>query len=378
MDKRNNRIKMKVNGKHYRTIWPKDEKTIQIIDQRYLPHKFVIENLKSVDDVITAIKDMHVRGAGLIGVAAAYGMYLAGLELSEDDDSYRYLEWRGEMLKATRPTAVNLSWAVDEQLKCVKKDLYFLEEQKKILFQKANEIADEDAENCEMIGKNGFKIIYDITQKKNSKVVNIMTHCNAGWLAFVDYGSALSPIYNAFHNYISVNVLVSKTSPRNQGALTAWELEQERVPYKIIEDNSCGYLMGRGLVDMVIVGADRVTRLGDVVNKIGTYQKALAAKDTGVPFYVAFPSSTFDWKTKSWNDIHIEERENEEVKYASGLNKHGKIERILLTPENSDVLNYGFDITPARLITGLITERGICKPYEEGILKLFPEQQKNE
>jgi methylthioribose-1-phosphate isomerase len=365
---------MDVNGKHYRTIWlnPKDEKIVQIIDQRYLPHKFVTENLKSSDDVAKAIKEMHVRGAGLIGVTAAYGMYLASLEAQEKDfDSY--LIQTGEKLKSTRPTAINLSWAVDEQLKCVRRDLFSLEGQRKILFQKANEIADEDAENCEMIGKNGFEIIYDISQKKNSRIVNIMTHCNAGWLAFVDYGSALSPIYQAFHNFISVHVLVSKTSPRNQGTLTAWELEQEGVPYKIVEDNECGYLMQKGLVDLIIVGADRITRTGDFANKIGTLEKAICAKEFNIPFYVAAPSSTFDWKIRDGKEIPIEERSSDEVKYVSGLNKRGKIERVLVTPRDSEVLNYGFDVTPSEFVTGIITERGICEANEKSILKLFPE-----
>jgi len=366
---------MNVNGKHYRTIWikPEDNKVVQIIDQRYLPHEFVIEDLKDVDDVARAIKDMHVRGAGLIGAAAGYGMYLASLE-SPKYNFDSYLIEAGEKLKSTRPTAVNLSLDVDRQLNAIK---YIKNIRDKIntTFKIANEIADEDSDYCKRIGEHGVNIIEKIHKKKNGGIVNILTHCNAGWPAFVDYGSATSPIYNAFDKKIPVHVWVDITGPWNQGAkLTAWELGENKVPYTVIADNTGGHLMQHGLVDMIIVGADRTTRTGDVANKIGTYMKALAAKDNKVPFYVALPSSTFDWNMKDGiKEIPIEERGSEEVKYATGLTKNGKIERVLLTPQNAKAVNYGFDITPARLITGLITERGMCKANEESILNLFPE-----
>jgi len=363
---------MEVNGKHYRTIWvsPKDEKIIKIIDQRHLPHKFKIENLKSSDDVAEAIKEMHVRGAGLIGAAAGYGMYLASLEASKENfDSYMVNV--GEKLKSTRPTAVNLSRAVEIQLDRMKQSTSH-KEKIEIAFETAEEIANEDARSCESIGKYGAGLIRKISQEKKGERVNILTHCNAGWLAFVDYGSALSPIYCAFNENIPVHVFVDITSPWNQGAkLTAWELEQQKIPYTIISDNTGGHLMQKGLVDLTIVGADRVTRRGDVVNKIGTYLKALAAYDNAIPFYVAFPTSTLDLKIKSWSEINIEERGPEEVKYATGKTKKGSIEKVLLTPENSNALNYAFDITPARLITGLITERGICKANEKDVTKFF-------
>jgi methylthioribose-1-phosphate isomerase len=364
---------MNVNGKHYRTIWvsPKDEKVIQIIDQRQLPHKFKIENLKNSDEVAIAIKEMHVRGAGLIGATAGYGVYLASLEAPKIGfDSY--ISKAGEKLKSTRPTAVNLEWAVSRQLENLKKttplnkSIYF--------FKTAEQIANEDASACKKIGEHGFEIIKKLNERKSGETVNILTHCNAGWLAFVDYGSALSPVYEAFEKKVPVHVWVDITGPWNQGAkLTCWELAQQGVPHTLISDNTGGYLMEKGLVDMVIVGADRVTSSGDVVNKIGTYLKALAAEDTGVPFYVAFPSSTFDWKTKSWKEIPIEERGSEEVKYAVGKTKEGSIKKVLLAPEKSKAVNYGFDITPARLIKGLITEKGICKANEIDISSFFGE-----
>jgi len=366
---------MNVNGKHYRTIWikPENNKVVQIIDQRYLPHEFIIEDLKNVDDVARAIKDMHVRGAGLIGATAGYGMYIASLK-SPNNNFDSYLIEAGKKLKFARPTAVNLEWAVDRQLKEINNKTNIKD---KIItaFKIANEIADEDSDYCKRIGEHGVNIIEKIHKKKNGEIVNILTHCNAGWLAFVDYGSATSPIYNAFDKKIPIHVWVDITGPWNQGAkLTAWELGQNKVPYTVIADNTGGHLMQHGLVDIVIVGADRTTKTGDVANKIGTYLKALSAKDNKVPFYVALPSSTFDWNMKDGiKEIPIEERGSEEVKYATGLTESGKIERVLLTPQNAKAVNYGFDITPARLITGLITERGICKANEESILNLFPE-----
>ena len=356
---------MNVDGKHYRTIWVKegDERVIQIIDQRNLPHKFIIEDLKSVDDFASAIKDMHVRGAPLIGATAGFGMYIA--VLNGDD-----LNEAGKKLKAARPTAVNLAWAVDRQLKAVEN----AGDKVKISLENAKNIADEDANFCKKIGEYGIKIIEEISQEKKGEVVNILTHCNAGWLACVDYGSATAPIYAAHDKGIKVHVWVDETRPRNQGShLTAWELLQHGVPHTVISDNAGGHLMQHGMVDMCIVGTDRTTYTGDVANKIGTYLKALAAKDNNIPFYVALPSSSFDWKIRNGVDeIPIEQRGDEEVKYAQGL-VDSQIKRVLLTPKDSPAANFAFDVTPRRLITGLITERGICKASEESILKLYPE-----
>jgi len=363
---------MKVQGRHYRTIWIKDG-VVQIIDQRNLPHEFVIEDLKSVDDVARAIKEMHVRGAGLIGATAGYGMHIAAKEASKDDFDNQVMQ-AGEKLKATRPTAVNLAWAVDRQLEAMKQG-NSPEEKIEITLKTASEIADKDAEFCRRIGEHGMKIIEEISQRKNGDTVNILTHCNAGWLAFVDYGSATAPIYAAFDKGIKVHVWVDETRPRNQGArLTAWELGEHGVPYTVISDNVGGHLMQHELVDMVITGTDRTSYTGDVANKIGTYLKALAAKDNEVPFYVALPSSTFDWVIRDGvKEIPIEQRGDEEVKYARGL-VDGKIREALLTPQNAKTANYAFDVTPARLVTGLITERGICEASEEGVLGLYPER----
>ncbi len=368
---------MNVNGKHYRTIWvkPGNDKVIQVIDQRELPHKFVIEDLKSSDDVARAIKEMHVRGAGLIGAAAGFGMYLAALEAQEKSFN-DYILKAAEKLKATRPTAVNLAAAVERQLAEMKKaGTGSVEDKKEMAFQTANAIADEDAESCRMIGQHGLKLIERIAATKKGPV-NIMTHCNAGWLAFVDYGSATAPIYAAAEKGIGVHVWVSETRPRNQGAsLTAWELVQQGIPHHVIVDNAAGHLMQHGMVDMVIVGSDRTTYTGDVANKIGTYLKALAAKNNRIPFYVALPSTTFDWKMRDGiREIPIEERSGDEVKFITGRGTNGKPETVLLTPSESPATNYGFDVTSRRLVTGIITERGICQASENGILKLFPER----
>ena len=366
---------MQVNGKHYRTIWMNetDPATVHIIDQRLLPHRFETEALQSFNDMVTAIKEMKVRGAGLIGASAAYGMYLALLETNgedPDDIMHQY----GARLIATRPTAVNLSWAVNRQLAAIFKAATH-KEKISVAKKMAEEIANEDAHYCRELGKHGLKIIQAISEKKNGETVNILTHCNAGWLAFVDRGSATAPIYEAFERSIPVHVWVDETRPRNQGAsLTAWELVNLGIPHTVISDNTGGHLMQKGMVDMVITGADRVTRRGDAANKIGTYLKALAAKDNGVPFYVAFPSSTFDWNMyDGLREIEIEERSADEVRYISGF-CDDTIKQVLITPEKSPALNYGFDVTPSRLITGLITERGICAADEQEILKLFPEQ----
>jgi len=329
---------MNINGKHYRTIWIKegDERIIQIIDQRGLPHQFIIEDLKSVDDVATAIKDMHIRGAGLIGATAGYGMYIAALEAPHNEfDSF--IKNTAEKLKSTRPTAVNLAWAVNRILSAINhpsdSNNYNPEEKIKIALKTANDIADEDAEYCKRIGEHGLKIIKKLSKKKNGEPVNILTHCNAGWLAFVDYGSATAPIYAAHDAGIKVHVWVDETRPRSQGAkLTAWELLNHGVPHHVIADNVGGHLMQHGMVDMCIVGTDRTTYTGDVANKIGTYLKALAAKANKVPFYVALPSSTFDWKMRDGvTEIPIEERGSEEVTYMDGLHQ-GVVERVLVTP----------------------------------------------
>ncbi len=365
---------MLVSGKHYRTIWLKegDDRVVQAIDQRSLPHKFEIENLKTLADVARAIKDMHIRGAGLIGATAGYGMYIAAVEAGPQALDHLLPE-AAALLKATRPTAVNLAWAVERQLAAAQK-AQTPAEKLAALKKEASAIADEDAECCRMIGQHGLSIIEELSRKKHGETVNILTHCNAGWLAFVDYGSATSPIYAAHAAGIKVHVWVDETRPRNQGAkLTAWEMLQQGVPHTVIADNTGGHLMQHGLVDMAIVGTDRTTRTGDVANKIGTYLKALAAFDNHVPFYVALPSSTFDWKMRDGlREIPIEERGMEEVRMVDGLCE-GAIKEVLVPPAGSRCANYGFDVTPARLISGLITERGLCHAREESIVELYPE-----
>jgi methylthioribose-1-phosphate isomerase len=368
---------MRVQSKNYRTIWlnEENEEVLSIIDQRYLPHQFIIENLSSVNQVVTAIKDMHVRGAGLIGATAGYGMYLATIEAAREN-SDTFLLHAAEMLKVSRPTAVNLEWAVNRQLKAIA-NVKDARERISIAKDIAAMIADEDAEYCRRIGTHGVAIIEQLSKAKKGKTVNILTHCNAGWLAFVDYGSATAPFYEAFAREIDIHVWVDETRPRNQGAsLTAWELGNQGIPHTVIVDNAGGHLMQHGLVDLVITGADRVTRAGDVANKIGTYLKALAAHDNDVPFYVALPSSSFDWNIYDGvNEIPIEERSSDEVKYVYGLGDDGPT-KVLITPPNSPAANYGFDVTPARLVTGLITERGICKANVEDIREMFSEKAK--
>ena len=367
---------MNVNGAPYRTIWlkPGDNRIVQVINQVKLPHVFEINDLASVEDVCRAICDMTVRGAGLIGASAAYGMYLASLEAPEP--GFRdALQRAGNALKATRPTAANLAWAVDRMLGVIG-GVSSYTERCAVAMQEANAIADEDADHCSRIGAHALPIISALAQKKAGKAVNILTHCNAGWLAFVDVGSATAPIYAAHDAGIAVHVWVDETRPRNQGAsLTAWELGQHGVPHTLITDNAGGHLMQHGLVDMVITGADRVTRNGDAANKIGTYLKALAAHDNRIPMYVALPSSTFDFALRDGiNSIPIEERDGAEVRYITGQTQHGAIESVRICPQETPVRNWGFDVTPARLITQLICERGICEATEEGILSLFPER----
>jgi methylthioribose-1-phosphate isomerase len=365
---------MNVNGTPYRTIWlkPDDPEAIQIIDQRNLPHEFNIEDIRSVESMARAIQEMRVRGAGLIGAAAGYGMYLATLEASQASAFDASLSASYDILKNTRPTAVNLVWALDRQLKAIGEESS-ADAKIGIARKTAQEIADEDAGFCKSIGEHGLQLIEEIAFRKPGEPVNILTHCNAGWLAFVDHGSATAPIYAAHDAGLPVHVYVDETRPRNQGArLTAWELGQHGVPHTVIADNAGGHLMQHGLVDLVLTGTDRTTVSGDVANKIGTYLKALAAKDNNVPFYVALPSSTFDWAIQDGvRDIPIEQRGGEEVSFAQGL-CDGQVKRVLLSPETSPAANYAFDVTPARLITGLITERGICQANESSIRALFP------
>jgi methylthioribose-1-phosphate isomerase len=366
---------MQVNGTHYRTIWPKDgqPEVINIIDQRFLPHKFVIEALLTLNDFAAAIKDMHVRGAGLIGATAAFGMYSAVLH-APDHSFDSYIHNAAQQLLDTRPTAKNLSWAVNRQLSALTGSKT-IAERKQTAFNTACMIADEDADFCRRIGEHGLQIIKEIAARKNGQPVNILTHCNAGWLAFVDYGSATAPIYAAHRAGIPVHVWVDETRPWNQGTkLTAWELAQEGVAHTLIVDNTGGHLMQHDMVDMVIVGSDRTTRTGDVANKIGTYLKALAAKDNNIPFYVALPSSTIDWQIHDGlEEIPIEERSGDEIRFISGLDADNNLTTVLCGLPETPAINYGFDVTPARLVTGIITERGIAAASEQAILSLFPE-----
>jgi methylthioribose-1-phosphate isomerase len=372
---------MNIGGKHFRTIWlkPGNDRVVQLIDQRLLPHRFVIEDVSTVAQMATAIRDMHVRGAGLIGASAGYGMYLATLEAADTAaataDFDRQLAEAAEQLKATRPTAVNLSWAIERVLNAIRAIevnrpyLTAIE----VALRAATAIAEQDAEHCRMIGQHGLNLIQQIARKKNGQPVNVLTHCNAGWLAFVDYGSALAPVYAAHDRGLSVHVWVDETRPRSQGSkLTAWELGQHGVPHTIIADNTGGHLMQRGEVDLVLVGSDRTTRTGDVANKIGTYLKALAAQDNSVPFYVALPSSSIDWTIRDGAEIPIEQRGAGELKHADGW-RDGQTVEVRVAPEESPAANYGFDVTPRRLVSGLITERGVCKADEKSILELFPE-----
>jgi len=339
----------------------------------------VLEDLASVEDVATAILDMHVRGAGLIGATAGYGMYLAALSASDStsrSDFMSSIKASGDQIIATRPTAINLAWAVDRQLQRLEKQDGSIDTLVQLSRSVAEEIADEDAEFCRQIGLHGLPLIRDIYEKKRGEPVNILTHCNAGWLAFVDYGSATAPIYAAFDSGIPVHVWVDETRPRNQGAsLTAWELSQHGVPHTIVVDNAGGHLMQHGMVDLVITGTDRTTYTGDVANKIGTYLKALAARDNNCPFYVALPSSTFDWQIEDGvREIPIEQRNPDEVKRVYGALPDGAVASVLIAPPESPAANFAFDVTPGRLVTGLITERGVCEASTEGVLGLFPEK----
>lgn len=352
------------------SIWfdPAHPGKVFIIDQRFLPHKIKIETLDSLEDTVTAIRDMHLRGAPLIGVAAAYGMYLACCRNASFDPAEI-----GAYLTAARPTAVNLKWAVNRQLEAIKGLKTY--EREAALLAEAREIEREDIETCRMIGVHGLPLIQEIAQRKNGEPVRILTHCNAGWLACVQWGTKTSPIYHAHEKGIPLHVWVDETRPRNQGAqLTAWELSQRGISHQVIVDNLGGQLMQTGQVDLVLVGSDRTTRTGDVANKVGTYLKALAAFDNRVPFYVCLPSSTIDWQMRDGlKEIPIEERHEDEVHEIQGLHD-GELKSVRITPPQSAAYNLGFDVTPARLVTGLITERGIAPASEKGLLELFPEK----
>ncbi len=355
---------MKIKGKEYRTIWFENN-TVKIIDQTKLPHKFEIKDLKTVRDSINAIKTMEVRGAPLIGATAAYGIVLAIIE--NNDQSF--LKTSARELINSRPTAINLKWAVDRMMY----KLSGLNSDKilEIALNEAQLICKEDISFCESIGINGVKLIEEIYNKKKD-TVNILTHCNAGWLATIDWGTATSPIYHAHKKGIPVHIWADETRPRNQGAnLTSYELNEEGIKNTIIADNTGGILMQRGDVDICIVGTDRTLANGDVCNKVGTYLKALAAHDNNIPFYVALPSSTIDWNTKNYKDIPIEERNSEELSQIEGLDENGNIKKVQIYPKKSKAMNLAFDVTPAKYISGLITEKGICEASEKGLKDLF-------
>ena len=355
---------MRIEKKAYRTIWFENN-IVKIIDQTKLPHEFKIKDLNTVKDAINAIRIMEVRGAPLIGATAAYGLVLSIIEKND----LSFLKKSSEDLISSRPTAINLKWAVDRMMKKLsginQKDIL------KIATSEAKAIVEEDVSFCKNIGLNGLKIIEEIFDKKKS-TVNILTHCNAGWLATIDWGTATSPIYHARQKGIKVHVWVDETRPRNQGAsLTSYELNEEGIPNTVITDNAGGILMQRGQVDMCIVGTDRTLSNGDVCNKIGTYLKALSAKDNNVPFYVALPSSTIDWSIKDHKQIPIEERNSEELSHIEGIDENNEMKKVRIYPQKSKSLNLAFDVTPAKLVTGLITEKGICEASEKGLKGLF-------
>jgi methylthioribose-1-phosphate isomerase len=362
---------MKVDGRPFLTIWLEaDGWSVGVIDQTALPHRFVTLRLATLEQMACAIATMQVRGAPLIGVAAAYGLCLA-LRADPSDEG---LERAYAALHATRPTAINLKWALDEIVAAVRNQPR--EARVATAYRRAAEIADQDVEICKAIGRHGLALIEQIAARKAGRPVNVLTHCNAGWLATVDVGTATAPIYTAHDKGIGIHVWVDETRPRNQGAsLTAWELGQHGVPHTVIADNTGGHLMQHAMVDMAIVGADRVTARGDVCNKIGTYLKALAARDNGVPFYVALPSPTIDFTVSDgMTEIPIEQRGGEEQSTMTGRTADGRIETVQIVPDGSPVANYGFDVTPARLVTGLITERGVLQASREGLAAAFPER----
>jgi len=368
---------MKVDGKNTRTIWVESDGAnnatcVGVIDQTLLPHRFATIKLKTLEDAVRAIQSMQVRGAPLIGAAAAYGVWLA-LRTDASDEN---LERAYTALLATRPTAINLQWALDQMLAAVRNRPRA--ERVATAFKRAGEIAEEDIAINQAIGRHGLKLIEAIAARKKGERVNVLTHCNAGWLATVDWGTATAPIYLAHDKGVAVHVFADETRPRNQGAsLTAWELGHHGVPHTVIPDNTGGHLMQHGLVDLVIVGTDRVTAQGDVCNKIGTYLKALAAHDNRVPFYVALPSPTIDFSVSDGlSEIPIEQRSPDEVATVTGKTKDGRIETVQVVPDGSPVANYGFDVTPARLVTGLITERGVIAATREALAAAFPERAK--
>jgi methylthioribose-1-phosphate isomerase len=365
--------RMKIDGQEMRTIWlASDAESVGIIDQTLLPHRFATARLATLADAVRAIKTMQVRGAPLIGAAAAYGVWLALREDASDEN----LERAAAALLAARPTAINLKWALDQMLAAVRNRPR--SERVAAALRRAGEIADEDVAINLEIGRHGLKIIEEIAARKKGARVNVLTHCNAGWLATVDWGTATAPIYLAHDKGVAVHVFADETRPRNQGAsLTAWELGHHGMPHTVIPDNTGGHLMQHGLVDLVIVGTDRVTAEGDVCNKIGTYLKALAAHDNKVPFYVALPSPTIDFTiSDGLSEIPIEQRGADEVATMTGKTKDGRIETVQIVPDGSPVANYGFDVTPARLVTALITERGVIKASREALAAAFPERAK--
>lgn len=361
---------MKVDGVSYRSIWWNAEsEKVEIIDQRWLPHDFRVETLENVGDVARAIADMHVRGAPLIGATAAYGMAIA-MRANPSDSALHEVR---ETLFATRPTAVNLRWALDlavERLQPVSPA-----DRAAVALQFAHDLADEDVEINRMIGVHGLSLIREIAARKAlGEPVRLLTHCNAGWLATVDWGTATSPMYHAHDAGIDLHVWVDETRPRNQGGLTAWELSSHGISNSYIVDNAGGHLMQHGQVDLVITGTDRTTRSGDVCNKIGTYLKALAAHDNGIPFYVALPSPTIDWTVEDGiAEIPIENRDTKEISHVLGRDASGAITNVEITPNGTFCENPAFDVTPSRLVTGLITERGICPASLDGLAALFPE-----
>jgi methylthioribose-1-phosphate isomerase len=362
---------MKVDGKPMRTIWVEDDgAACGIIDQTRLPHRFVTVRLETVEQAAHAIRSMQVRGAPLIGAAAAYAMWLA-MRAEASDEA---LDRAYAVLLATRPTAVNLKWALDEMAAVLRNRPR--SERAAAALKRAQEIADEDVAINRSIGRHGLPLIEAIAARKNGERVNVLTHCNAGWLATVDWGTATAAIYMAHDKGIPIHVYADETRPRNQGAaLTAWELGQHGVPHTVIPDNTGGHLMQHGMVDLVIVGTDRTTAQGDVCNKIGTYLKALAARDNDVPFYVAAPSPSIDFTVGDGiAGIPIEQRGAEEVSHIAGKTADGRIETVQLTPDGSAVANYAFDVTPARLVTGLITERGVLPANRGALAKVFPER----
>lgn len=356
-------------GSPFRTIWPTEDRFVEVIDQRFLPHEWVVVKLHTYREAEAAIKDMVVRGAPLIGATAAYGIYLAAKEFQEKKLSISIMDEAFTALAHSRPTAVNLFWA----LRRMKTRLEGAEDLVQTAWEEAQAIVEEDIETCRLIGVHGLPLIEAIAQKKEGSRVNILTHCNAGMLGCIEWGTVTSPIYQAKRMGLDVHVYVDETRPRNQGAnLTAYELTRHGIPHTLIVDNAGGHLMQHGMVDMVIVGTDRTTRHGDVANKIGTYLKALAAFDNKIPFYVALPSTTLDLSVRDGlKEIPIEERNQDEVRYVIGKSAAGAIEPVLICPETTQAVNHGFDVTPARLVTGLITERGICAPNEAAILAMF-------